>query len=146
MEKKFKKYLFYILQFTDNARFMASSLSNVVNNLSEIIHIIKCNYKHDDKKCETYRIKYKYCNCFLEYADFKDDLVEYKCLYFNKTHQHKFEEKLKNDFLINTNFLTMVTISLFYYCKKVFLLTNIWMIEKNSMEHNYLKKKIFIVT
>ena len=87
-------YILHI-KFIDNARFMSSSLSNVVNNLSEVIHIIKCNYEHDDKKCETYSIKYKYCNCFLEYTDFKDELVEYKCLYFSKTHQHKFEEKLK---------------------------------------------------
>ena len=28
----------YILQFIDNARFMASSLSNLVNNFSEGIH------------------------------------------------------------------------------------------------------------
>ena len=26
------------------------------------------------------RIKYKYCDCFLEYTNFKDDLIEYKCL------------------------------------------------------------------
>ena len=33
-------------------RFMASSLSNLVNNLSEEIHRIKCKYGHDDKKCQ----------------------------------------------------------------------------------------------
>ena len=32
------------------------------------------------KKCETCGIKYKYCDCFLEYADFKDDLIKYKRL------------------------------------------------------------------
>ena len=68
------------LQFIDSARFMASSLSNLVNNLSEGIHKIKWKYEHDDKKCESYGIKYKYCDCFLEYANFKDDLTEYKCL------------------------------------------------------------------
>ena len=40
----------YILQFTDSARFMASSLSNLVNNLSEGIHRIKYKFGHDDKK------------------------------------------------------------------------------------------------
>ena len=34
--------LSYILQFIDSARFMASSLSNLVDNLSEGIHRIKC--------------------------------------------------------------------------------------------------------
>ena len=56
---------------------MASSLSNLVNNLSERIHKIKCKFGHDDKKCETCGIKYKNCNCFLEYTNFKDDLREY---------------------------------------------------------------------
>ena len=35
---------------------MASSLSNLVNNVSEAIHKIKCKYRHYDKKCETYGI------------------------------------------------------------------------------------------
>ena len=32
---------------------MASSLSNIVDNLSERIHRIKFKYGQDDKKCET---------------------------------------------------------------------------------------------
>ena len=78
-----------MLQFIDNARFMASSLSNLVSNLSEGIHIIKCKFGHNDEKCETCGIKYKYCDRILECANFKDDLIEYK---------HKFEEKLKEQF------------------------------------------------
>ena len=77
---------------------MASSLSNLVNNLSEGIHRIKCKSGHDDKQCETCGIKYKYCNCFLEYTNLKDDLIEYKCLCCNKYYQHKFDEKLKEQF------------------------------------------------
>ena len=39
------KSISYTLQSIDNARFMmASSLSNLVNNLSEEIHRIKCKY------------------------------------------------------------------------------------------------------
>ena len=34
---------------------MVSSLSNLVNNLSEGLHRIKCKFGHDDEKCETYR-------------------------------------------------------------------------------------------
>ena len=48
----------YILQFNGSTRFMASSLSNLVNNLSEGIHRIKFKFRHDDKKCETRGIKY----------------------------------------------------------------------------------------
>ena len=74
---------------------MASSLSNLVNNLSEGIHRIKCKFGHDHKNCQTCGTKYKYCDCFLEYTNFKDDLIEYKYLCCN----------------------TMVTISLFIIAK-----------------------------
>ena len=45
------------------------------NNLSEGLHGIKCKLGHDDKQCDTCGIKCKYCNCFLEYTNFKDDLI-----------------------------------------------------------------------
>ena len=51
---------------------MASSSSNLFNNLSEGIHKTKCKYGYDDKKCETCRIKYKYFDCFLECTDFEN--------------------------------------------------------------------------
>ena len=56
------------LQFTDRARFMGGSLSNLVNNLAEGIHKVKPKYGHDDKKCETCGIKYKHCKYYLEYT------------------------------------------------------------------------------
>ena len=40
--KEITKMISYRLQFIDSARFMASSLSNLVNNLPEGIHKIKC--------------------------------------------------------------------------------------------------------
>ena len=49
----------------------------------------------------------------------------------------------KNNFLMHTNFLTMTIRTLFYCCKNVFILINIWIIGKNSVEHYYLKKKDF---
>ena len=76
MEKKKYKNISYILQFLDSARYMTSSLSNLVNNISEGIHRTKYELGHDDKKYETCGIEYKYCNCFLEYMNFKDDLIE----------------------------------------------------------------------
>ena len=47
----------YKIKFIDSARFMVSSLSNLVNNLAEGIH----------------KIKYKDCDCFLEYESLKDN-------------------------------------------------------------------------
>ena len=97
--EKITKNTSYILQFIDSARFMASSLSNLANNLSGRIHKIKYKYGHNDKKYETCRIKYKYCHCFLEYTNFKDDLIKYKCLCCNKNYQQKFDEKLMEDII-----------------------------------------------
>ena len=75
------------------------SLSNLVDNRSKGIHKIKCKHGHDDKKCETGGIKYKYCNCFLEYTNFNNDLIEYNCLCCNGNYQQTFDEKLKERFL-----------------------------------------------
>ena len=66
---------------------MASSLSNLVNNLAEGSCKIKCKYGHDERKCGTCRIKYKDCMCFLEYANFRDNVIECKCLCCNKNYQ-----------------------------------------------------------
>ena len=127
---------------------MVSSLTNLVNNLSKGVHKIKYKYGHDDKICETYGTKYKYSNCFLEYKNFNriHDLIEYKCLCYNKNYQQKFDEKLKEHFFIYTCFLTMIAIRLFHCWEKMFTFMIIWMIGKDSMKHHYLKNKIFIVT
>ena len=52
---------------------------------------VKLNINTDTliKKYETCGIKYKVCNCVFEYINFKDDLIEYKCLFCNKDSQKK---------------------------------------------------------
>ena len=61
---------------------------------------------HDDKKCGTYGIKYKYCDCFLEYTNFNDDLRQYKCLCCNKKlkeqffNTYKFSNRDSNKFIL----------------------------------------------
>ena len=46
------------------------------------------------KTYKNCRVKYKYCNSFVEYKNIKDNLTEYKCLCCNKNYQQKFDEKL----------------------------------------------------
>ena len=58
---------------------MASSLSDLINNLAEGIHKIEC----------------KDCDCFLEYESIKDNLIKYKCLSCNKNYSNKLDEELK---------------------------------------------------
>ena len=47
--KEITKMMSYKLQFIDSARYMASSLSNLLDNLAQGIHKIKCKYGNDDK-------------------------------------------------------------------------------------------------
>ena len=56
-----------------------------------------------------------------------------------------FDEKLKKYFLIHTNFLVMITISLFYCCEQMCNHMNVRIIAKNSIKHCDLKK-VFRVT
>ena len=100
---------------------MVSLLLNLVNIVAEGIREIKCKYGHDNKKSETCGIKYKDCEYCLEYTDVKDDFIEYKSLFCKKSYQKKFDENLKKRLLIHTNFLTMVSISLYFIVAKRFL-------------------------
>ena len=83
------------MQFIDGSTFIATSSSNPVSDLSDGIHRIKFKFRYDDQKCETCRIKYRYCDCFLECTNFKGDLIKHKWLICNKNCQIKFDEKLK---------------------------------------------------
>ena len=72
----------YKIKLIDSARFMATSLLNLVDNLAEGIH----------------KIKFKDCDCFLEYESVKDNLKKYKCLSCNKGYSNKLYEKFKKRF------------------------------------------------
>ena len=53
----------YKIKFIYSARCMATSLSNLVDNITESAHKNKC----------------KDCDCFLDYESVKDSLTKYKC-------------------------------------------------------------------
>ena len=61
---------------------MAILLSNLVDNLTEGIHKIKC----------------KDCDFFLEYENVKDSLMKYKFSACNKGFSNKIDEELKKRF------------------------------------------------
>ena len=77
---------------------MASSLLDLANNLSERIHRIKYIFENYDKELGKCEIKYKHCNGFLEYSNFQDDLIKYKCLVCKKNCQKMFNKRLKERF------------------------------------------------
>ena len=61
---------------------MASSLLNLVDNLAEVIHKIKC----------------KDCDCFLEYESVKNNLKKHKYLFCNNDYSNKLDKELKRKF------------------------------------------------
>ena len=95
--KEIIKTIPYRSKFIDSTRFLTSSLSNLVNILVEEIRKTKCKQVHNDKKCDTCKTKFKDCECFLEYTNFKEDSIEYKCLFSNKNYQ-KIDANLKKRF------------------------------------------------
>ena len=80
---------------------MSNLLSNLVNNLAGGIQKIKCKDKQNEKFCRACGIKYKDCQCCIECMNFKDNLIEYKCLCCNKYYQTIFDENLRKQF-VNT--------------------------------------------
>ena len=53
----------YKIKFINSVRFIATLLSNLVDNLAEGIHKVKC----------------KDCDCFLEYESVRENLIRCKC-------------------------------------------------------------------
>ena len=81
---------------------MASSLSNLIDNITEGIH----------------KIKYKNWGCFLEYESIKENLTKHKCLSFSKDYSNKLDEELKKKFKKTFKFSIMISINLFVVKKR----------------------------
>ena len=90
------KVITYKLKFIDNYRFMPTSLSNLVDNLSEI------NNK-DCKKCMEREKIISKC----KFIGYKNNRLNYKCKKCNNKYAKSLNELLKS-FLIHINFVIKV--------------------------------------
>ena len=81
----------YKIKFIDSATFMAASLSNLVDNITEGID----------------KTKFKDCDCFLECKSVTENLIKNKCLSCNKNYLNKIDKelkkRLKNTFKFSNN-------------------------------------------
>ena len=116
------------MKFIDCARFMATSLSNLADNLTEGIHKIKC----------------KDCDCFLEYESVKDNSIQFKCLCCDKICSNKIDEELKKKFKNTFKFPDNDINNFVLLFRKGVYPMNIQMNGKNLMNHHCLKKNYFI--
>ena len=104
LSKNFKKYILPITIYWQYTIYGKVIIKSLVNNISEGIHRIKCKLGHNDKKCETCWIKYKYSNCFLKCKIFKDNLIEYNCSCCKKIVCTSLMKNLRNNFFNTFNF------------------------------------------
>ena len=116
----------------DSARFMASSLSNLVNNPAERIHKIEC----------------KIFYLFHKYESVKNSLIKYKWLSYNKYYSNKLDEKfillVKKLFTLMSTWMISKSLMKQHYLKmKDFIATWIWMIlqmQITCMWNEFVKK------
>ena len=102
---------------------MATSLSNLDDNLPEGIH----------------KIKRKDCDCFLEYESFKDNLIKYRD-YLNKIDE-KLEKQFKNTFKFSSK-----NQWIYFVAEKVVYPYDYMMNWKSLIRQHYQKNKNFMAT
>ena len=65
VRKKLQKTISCRLQFIISAQFMASSLTNLLNNFAEEIHKFKCKYGHNEKNVKLVESSINIVTAFL---------------------------------------------------------------------------------
>ena len=136
----------YKLQFINSARVMASSLLNLVDNLSEGIHKIKCKFGHDDKNLKLAELNINISTVFFEYTNFRDNLIEYKCLCCSKNYQNKFDETLEKQIFNTYKFSNHDNNQFILLLQKVVCPYEYMDIYEKFNEASLPGKKIFTVT
>ena len=90
----------YKIKFIDSYRFMSTSLSKLIDNLSEGLHNNKC----------------KYCKSYLDYGTIKDNQLIFRCFICKKNYEKDFNKELIQRFgNIYINFAMEILINLFCY-------------------------------
>ena len=109
---------------------MSSSLSKLVDNLSEGIHNNKCSD----------------CKSNLDYIKTKNEKLILECYNCKQHYRKKFNKELIKRFASTYEFCNNDLNKFVLLLRKGVILMNIWILAKNLVKHHYQAKKIFIVT
>ena len=130
----------YKIKFIDSYRFMSSSLSKLVDNLSEGIHNNKC------VDCKSNLDYFRITTARPSSLEHKNGKLLLKCFYCDSYYKKKFNKdlikKFKNIYSFYNNDLNKFVLLL----RKGFILINMQILGKDLMKYHYQAKKIFIMT
>ena len=123
------KTITYKIKIIDRFRFMSSSLSSLVDNLSEGLHNYDCTN----------------CKSCLDYISAKDNQLIFKSTECSKNHKEHFNKDLIERFASIYEFCDRDINKFILLLRKEFIHMNTWMAGKDLMKNYYLTKKLFTV-
>ena len=123
------------IKFIDSYRFMSTSLSKLIDNLSEDLHNDEC----------------KDCKSYLDYVTIKDNQKSctqliFRCFSNKKNYEKDFNKELIQRFANIYEFCNGDLNKFILLLRKDVTLMSIWIIGKDLMRYHYLIKKLFTVT
>ena len=130
----------YKIKFIDSYRFMSKPLSKLIDTLYEATHNNTCV---DCKSCLDY---VRSTSVHDTYTKTKNEKLILKCFNCKTYYEKDFNKELIKRFARTYEICNKNLNKFILLLKKVFILTNIWIIGKDLTKRHYLIKNLFIVT
>ena len=105
------------------------------------MHYQKMKYKYwHDKNVKNAKLNTKIVNAILNIQFANDNLVIFKCICYKRDYQKNLIKTQRNNLLKHTDFVTFISRSSFWCCKKVF--TTTWMFKNILLNYCPKSKRV----